>query len=433
MSSFGLWRVCAAVRPSSVGKSDHGASRCPRVSLFVRLLRARRVWGRKKCVCSPHTHARRFALDLAEMIDARFLQKGRSLKATRAHWAMVCVALMLAASAWCGWSEGSASACLVLPLAQWLLAALTTHEALHGSLSSDARVNFCCQFFALPVMYNPLTWMPEHLLSHHQHTNDAQLDVDLHQWAPVRLSAQQRAVPARGEEGRGAFLGTTGFPQFVLKSALSTVGQAVLQPMRALTDAPTPNFDRNITPAPKCVPKWAIALSLLPPALVAAWHPSLWLLGLASGDSHVDLETLARGLFLELWPWVATSLIWSTMTQVSHIQQACQTNGDQRDDFWKAQVETALDYSVTCAAATPLTAGLNMQGLHHALPNVCQCHFPEIYPEYLQICKKHDVTPNHSENIFTAAASLLTFVADVNRDPEPATTNEAPLQAVATL
>ena len=93
-----------------------------------------------------------------------------------------------------GWLHGGVLATLLLPACQWLLAAHTVHEATHGALSTDARINYVAQFTAHPILFNVFVWIPQHLMSHHQYTNDHDLDVDVHHFAPAKLAAAQPAV-----------------------------------------------------------------------------------------------------------------------------------------------------------------------------------------------------------------------------------------------
>ena len=135
------------------------------------------------------------------------------------------------------------------------------HEATHGALSSDPRVNYWMQFTAHPILFNVYVWIPQHLLSHHQYTNDPQHDVDVHHFAPARLAKSMRPYePATAveEEAAGATAPARRFNQawtFVWKGCLTTLGTCILQPLRTLSEKPTPNFDVNMTPIPAAVSK----------------------------------------------------------------------------------------------------------------------------------------------------------------------------------
>ena len=74
------------------------------------------------------------------------------------------------------------------------------------------------------------------------------------------------------------------------------------------------------------------------------------------------------------------------MTQTSHVQAACH-DATVEDDCWTArQIAHSYDYSVARprerAVVAALTAGLNMQSLHHALPTIAQSRLPELYDEH---------------------------------------------------
>ena len=125
------------------------------------------------------------------------------------------------------------------------------------------------------------------------------------------------------------------------------------------------------------------------------------------------------GLFLEVWPWVGMSIIFTSMTQVSHVQADTQPSAAPAGglDCWtKQQIHTSLDYSMHDPVVTALAAGLNAQSLHHAMPSVGCAHFPEMYAEYEAICERHGVQIRQSENAATATREMLEYVFE-NNDP----------------
>ncbi len=355
--------------------------------------------------------------DLQALLRRRFPTL-ESSKASAGHWARTWVAAALAASCWLGWLRFDPLAVALLPLAQWLLAAHTVHEATHGALSSDPRVNFWAQFTAHPLFFNVFVWVPQHLVSHHQHTNDPARDVDLHHFAPARLArAQQKPVSVAPPQTAFNHAWT-----FLWKGCLTTVGTCFLQPMRTLLDKPTPTFDENLTPVPSAVSKRTLALSMVPSFIVFLYPP----LAFAASAAHVPV---AAFLAAWLWPWVGASLIWTVMTQTSHVQRSTQPE-DADGECWTArQIGTSLDYSTGDPLVTALTAGLNAQGLHHAMPSVASCHFPELYEEYAAVCRKHGVEPRTSRNIGTASREMVEWLFDVNSGAE-AESNELLAQAI---
>ena len=79
-----------------------------------------------------------------------------------------------------------------------------------------------------------------------------------------------------------------------------------------------------------------------------------------------------------------TGAIWTVMTQVSHVQEDCQRppTGEEADDYFRWQIESALDYSVGSELVPKLTASLSLQSMHHVMPSVCGGHSHRLYPEY---------------------------------------------------
>jgi len=291
-----------------------------------------------------------------------------------------------------------------LPFAHWLLAAHTCHDATHGSLSSDPKINYWAQFTAHPIFFNVFVWIPQHLISHHQYTNDALLDVDVHHFAPAVLSSSLKAENPEDKNAAWAF---------VVKGCLTTIGTCVLQPMRTILDSKTTSFDCNITPVSEGVSKTAVAISMLPSLAVMA-YPFL------HHFSTAQDESLAALAFLFLWPWIGSSLIWTTMTQTSHVQESCQAQEGDSNCWTAAQVAASLDYSVTGGTferslVAGLTGGLNMQALHHALPSISQVHMAAIYNDFADICDKRGARRATSKNLATAASECLDFVFETNR------------------
>jgi len=306
------------------------------------------------------------------------------------------IGLAAAATAYCwqGWYHGDVALTAALPFVHWILAAHTCHEATHSTLSTNEHVNYWLQFTAHPIMFNVFVWIPQHLISHHQYTNDPNLDVDVHHFAPALLSQEQ--PPLDPDANRGW--------TFAWKGMLTSLGTCILQPMRTLLDSTTPNFDENITPIPHGVSKATLALSMAPSFFVLTYP----LFAFLPSDP-------ALAAFLEVWPWVGMSMIWTAMTQTSHIQQQCQRIPGMADTDWNAgQVETSLDYSTASPFWTAVTGGLNTQSLHHVLPNVCMSHFPDMYREYEEICAKHGVNVRQSANLATATVSMYDFIFRIN-------------------
>ena len=89
------------------------------------------------------------------------------------------------------------------------------------------------------------------------------------------------------------------------------------------------------------------------------------------------------------------------------------------DDCWTArQIAHSYDYSVhnprERELVAMLTAGLNMQSLHHAIPTVAQSRLAGLYEEYAEIAARHGAAPRTSRNILTASRELLEYLFENN-------------------
>ena len=109
--------------------------------------------------------------ELEELLHRHF-DSPAAYKATPEHWLRIAGAFALFAVCFAGWARGSLPETLLLPFAQWLLFSPTVHESSHSTLSTNPWVNYAASFCGLPYIYNPFIWWPQHILSHHQYTND---------------------------------------------------------------------------------------------------------------------------------------------------------------------------------------------------------------------------------------------------------------------
>lgn len=177
------------------------------------------------------------------------------------------------------------------------------YGAPHGSPPLTPPPRDC----GMPFIYHPQIWWPQHIISHHQYTGDDALDVDLHHLRPARLHP--------GCEVDGSASGAN----FIFKGYFSTMGMALLWPLRNLQGKSTGRWYENlVTPKPEAVDDDAFRWSLAPVAFVMVW-PWLLVLGSAAGLAPFggDFNVL-HGFFLWYYPWAVTGAIWTVMTQVCH-------------------------------------------------------------------------------------------------------------------
>ena len=89
------------------------------------------------------------------------------------------------------------------------------------------------------------------------------------------------------------------------------------------------------------------------------------------------------------------SVLFTLVTQVSHLQQECfgqphaHAGADQHAAWYRCQVESSVDYHVGSDVCRILTGGVNLQSLHHLLPGLHPCHMTGFYPTYAHIARTH--------------------------------------------
>jgi len=328
-----------------------------------------------------------FRQEIQALLHKHFPGGPKETKADMWQWARIVLFLAGTVWGWAGWIQCQVLPTLILPWVQWLLFSQTVHEGTHSALSSNPLVNKIAIFAAHPIILNAYCWFHQHMVSHHQYTNDPARDVDLHHLRPARLHPSLPLDP------------TASGGSFVFKTFFTTVGMSLLWPLRELLQRPTPRYSENVTPMPGALPLWARWLSLIPTLLVVL-IPFVW---------HLPLLGPLPFLFFWMYPWNVTSLLWTMLTQVSHIQEDCQ-QPPADGQLLRWQVESAVDYSVDSEFVTIITAGLNMQSIHHVIPTVALCHFHKIYPEYAEICRRHGVRLNRRDNIWDAWNSCVNYV-----------------------
>jgi fatty acid desaturase len=98
-----------------------------------------------------------------------------------------------------------------------------------------------------------------------------------------------------------------------------------------------------------------------------------------------------------------------------HVQEDCQRprTGDA-DDFFRWQIESAVDYSVASPLVPKLTASLSLQSMHHVFPSVCGCHFHKLYPEFAAICETHGVRMNTRTDVSHAWRTAIARIFELS-------------------
>ena len=328
-----------------------------------------------------------------------------------------------AASTYWWLSSGLITAGFVAGLCGYLLMVNLGHDASHGALTRYPWINTLAHFAGnAPYVNGHASWSLQHVVSHHQHTNEVGMDVDSHHFPYVRWHQKVEAEICGGKACGGwhnslwhlvTYMASTISMSmvhplhFVFVPLLSVVCcgglpkafrgglSSAVPPRHGILGCPQPAFDSAFEKVAGTFARekilfhhpiwlvgnvfiWLLSLTLLltPLALTAGlggetfdaypyrqWRPA----GTAAAafEEESTVACVLRWVYalnLALAPWGASSVLFMTATQISHIQEVCQQDLTLDEVCpYKRQALTSLDHSTRSNIGHFLTGGLNLQ------------------------------------------------------------------------
>ena len=158
------------------------------------------------------------------------------------------------------------------------------------------------------------------------------------------------------------------------------------------------------------------------------WRQSLlqWVVSVATLAVPFLRYSTSMAAYFTLTPWCMASVIFTLVTQVSHLQQECfepphaNAEADRHAAWYRRQVESSVDYHVGSDVCRILTGGVNVQSLHHLLPGLHPCHFTGFYPIYAHVARKHGL---HVRVMPSFAAAFCGFLTLIRKNASPGHSN----------
>jgi fatty acid desaturase len=263
------------------------------------------------------------------------------------------------------------------------------HEGCHGALSKKAWVNYLGRLTIFPTV-SPRQWFLHHAVMHHVHVN-TKMDPDYQhgEWPLASLlrhhpKAAYHYLPHRIQQVLALVAGP--FVSFPYGS-----DEAIVQSVFPLV---TGKFDQ--------LPYewWLDVSALLFKPIVIALH------------YHYH-----GSLVMAVVPWLAFGQIFVLITQLSHIQEACTTVGEEGGvpahapvgEFVSHQAKGGFDYSYSSRSSgfsklqdmvsTLLSIWLNFQTFHHMYPTVSHLWWFDTRAQdaVVEFLKKEGIQHNYGE------------------------------------
>lgn len=301
-------------------------------------------------------------------------------------------------AAWWGWMNGSWLALLVLPFIKWLFVVNTFHDASHFAFSRVPLINEIVSLTPSPLYFNTAYWYLQHDVSHHTQTNTPDHDIDLYHGSPwVRFHWSDRWQTIHSFQ-----VGIIAMMNFLW----STIAESMLYPVLLLCggEMQTKFLGSNGLFLKRMRLGMILQLGLCAAYLIYPWF--------AFGIGW-------KAAVFVFYPYFVASMIFMTITQISHIQSTTQgvdtLNVNKPGRWMRQMVETSLDYSQDSVVWTFLTGALNMQSLHHCLPVLSSSRYRAFYPEFRAICRQHGVQIRETDGIWSAIKSYWNYIHQLSQ------------------
>lgn len=343
-----------------------------------------------------HTADRHAAFGRALTADVQAYRQQRGTHAPPAYWLKAGGLVAAWGAAYWGWlSFGPDSLGGWLCGMGWFVMGLLLifnigHDAVHGTLSPNDRINRAASLVFNMVGGNAYSWRMKHNLAHHLHTNIEGLDFDTEMDPLMRVSPES---PHRPQYRFQVLTAALVYPLLSLLILL-VADFSILPKVRAagLIERHPPG-------------EWAV--------LVASKAGYLFLaLGgpVAAGWSWVD----ALGVFLA--GHLLCGLLIAAVFQPSHYFPESQFAADDhnRPNWFALQTQTTMDIAPNSRWLTAVLGGLNHNVTHHLFPQFFHGHYPALSRMVRQRAAEWDI-PLHERGFLDAQRAHLRHLRTLSR------------------
>lgn len=336
-------------------------------------------------------------------VDTYFKEQGISKTANRLMWAKVAFFMLVFFSLYGLILSGWFGAWTMLGMAVMLgafgafIGFNVCHDAIHGSISKNSKVNKGLSYLFHLIGANPYLWDITHNIVHHTYTNIPGHDEDI-EIAPglVRLDESEKVKKIQRYQHLYAFL-LYGFASLswvlrkdYVKFFKKQIGQhSARHPKREY-------FNLFFFKLIYYLIFIALPLMLLP----LSW----WQVGVGFLLMH-----LAQGFVLGL------------VFQLAHVVEGTDfpvpnEEGNVEEAWAEHQLRTTANFSPKSALASFLLGGLNRQIEHHLFPKICHVHYPAISLIVMHTAKEYNLPYLENPTFFTALNSHYRILRKLGKE-----------------
>ncbi|MFT2009828.1 fatty acid desaturase family protein [Pontibacter sp. 13R65] len=272
------------------------------------------------------------------------------------------------------------------------------HDAIHGSLSKNKRVNKVFSLLFNFIGANPYVWSISHNVVHHSYTNIPGHDEDI-EIAPglVRISVEEDVNKLQRFQHYYAFLlyGLASLSWVLRKDFLKFFQKKIGQ--HPNTKHPRKEYF-NLFFFKAVYYFLFIVLPLL--VLDITWWQ--FVIGF-------------------LWMHFVEGLVMGLVFQLAHVVEGTsfpQPNADGNlEEAWaEHQLLTTANFSPKSKLAAFLCGGLNRQIEHHLFPKICHIHYPAISVIVKEVAEDFNLTYLESPSFFSALKSHYRLLKKLGKD-----------------
>ncbi|WP_181307740.1 acyl-CoA desaturase [Rufibacter sp. XAAS-G3-1] len=338
-----------------------------------------------------------------QRVENSFKEKGISKNANRAMWFktvfFVTVFFALYSLILTGWfgTWGMLAMALALGAFAAFIGFNICHDAIHGSFSSNAKVNKGLSYLFHLVGANPYLWNISHNIVHHTYTNIPGHDEDI-EVAPglIRLDESEKVNRLQRYQHLYAFwlYGLASLSWVLRKDYLKFFKKQIGQ--HAANHPKIEYFNLFFYKILHYI------IFIVVPMLVLdlTW----WQAGLGFLVLHMT-EGMVMGLVFQL-AHVVEGTSFPVPNEQGNVEEA-----------WAAhQMRTTANFAPTNAFASFFLGGLNRQIEHHLFPKVCHIHYPAIAVIVRQTAHEFDLPYLESPTFVSAIQSHYRMLRKLGKE-----------------